>query len=202
MDQGLVALATAGVGLVGAIGGAAIGGIAAARGARVGAETAARATARQVRDQAAADHAHWLRERRLEACRDFLGAYDEYAGAATAFAKLLQGNLDGSGTPEPVTLHPSILALNRTYFLIRIVGSEEVRQAAKQVQHTQVEHAETLYAWRRAYLSQDDRDVADAVERHGTRLDQLSRAYGEFVAATNRAVATPVEPGEASDAPN
>ncbi|AJE84201.1 integrase [Streptomyces albus] len=69
MDQDLVALITAAVGLVGAIGGAAIGGLAAARGARTGAETAAKAkaTADQVRDQAVADRQHWLRERRLEA---------------------------------------------------------------------------------------------------------------------------------------
>lgn len=87
MAQGLVTLVTAGVRLVGAIGGAAIGGIAAARGSRIGAETAARATAKQVRDQAVIDHEHWLRGQRLEACGALLAAYHEYAIAASNVAR-------------------------------------------------------------------------------------------------------------------
>jgi hypothetical protein len=194
MDQGLVALVTAGVGLVGAIGGAAIGGFAAARGARSGAEMAARATARQVRDQALFDHAHWLRERRLEACRDFLGAYDEYAGAATAYEKLLTSDPNSAESAEPVTLRPSTLALHRIYFVIRILGPEALRQAAAQVRRMQEQHAENLYAWRTAYLRRDGQDLATARTRNADCLEELRDAYDAFVSATNRAIATPEQP--------
>lgn len=193
MDQGLVALVTAGVGLVGAIGGAAIGGIAAARGARIGAETTARATARQVQDQAAANHAHWIRERRLEACRDLLGAYDDYVGAASAFQRLLEGDPDSSEPAEPVTLHPSTLALARLYFLIRILGPESLRQAAWQLRQTQEGHAESLYAWRRAYLRRNDQEVGEALMQHDACRDQLIDAYNAFVQATNQAITVPAQ---------
>lgn len=63
--------------------GAAIGGLAAAWGTRTGAERAALAAQRQVRDQAVAEHLHWLRQQRLEAYEGFMRAYDSFARVAT-----------------------------------------------------------------------------------------------------------------------
>jgi hypothetical protein len=191
MDQELVALVAAGVGLAGAIGGAAIGGMAAARGARIGAETAARATASQVRDQARFEHAHWLRERRLEACRDFLSAYDEYASVASAFAKVLNAGPASPEQAEPVTLHPPTLALNRIYFVIRILGPQELRQAALVVTRKQEAHADTLYAWSRVYLTGSAQEVATAREQSGAAIEPMAEAHSAFVTAINRTIATP-----------
>ncbi|GFN05590.1 hypothetical protein ACTFBT_20695 [Streptomyces microflavus] len=77
MDQGTAALIAGLAGALGALGGALTGGIAAVRGARIGAETAAVAARQQVQDQAATEHAHWLRERRQETYGIFLAAAQE-----------------------------------------------------------------------------------------------------------------------------
>ncbi|MFD9425274.1 MULTISPECIES: hypothetical protein [unclassified Streptomyces] len=66
MDQGVAAFVAGIVGMAGALGGAAAGGYAAVRGARIAAESAAAATRRQVQEQAAAEHAHWLTDLRRE----------------------------------------------------------------------------------------------------------------------------------------
>ncbi|MFD3569699.1 hypothetical protein [Streptomyces sp. NPDC058667] len=188
MDQELVALVAAGVGLVGAIGGAAIGGMAAARGARIGAETAARATATQVRDQARYEHAHWLRERRLEACRDVLAAYDEYVSVSTAFARQLDADPE---LAEHVTLHPPTLALNRNYIAIRILGPQELRQAAWLVKQKQQDHMEALYAWKRVCLTGGDQEVVAARAQAGAAVEPMAEAHSAFVTVINQEIATP-----------
>jgi len=84
MDQGIAAVLAGVAGLIGA----GIGGIAAVLGARIGAETVARATSLEVRDQATVDHEHWLRGERLEAYKELLAAYDEYAIAASNVGRI------------------------------------------------------------------------------------------------------------------
>ena len=68
MDQGLSALIAGIAGMVGALGGAVAGGIAAVRGARIGAEKALDAVKIQVREQADAEHRHWVRQQRHQTC--------------------------------------------------------------------------------------------------------------------------------------
>lgn len=48
-----------------------------------GAERTARAAQQQVRDQATAEQAHWLRQRRFEAYEGSMRAYDSFARTAT-----------------------------------------------------------------------------------------------------------------------
>ncbi|MDF3141688.1 MULTISPECIES: hypothetical protein [unclassified Streptomyces] len=73
MDQEIAALIAAGFGLLGAV----VGGAAAVWGAKIGAERSAHAVKQQVQDQAAAEHAHWLRQQRSEAYEQFEDAYNE-----------------------------------------------------------------------------------------------------------------------------
>lgn len=72
MDQGLAAVVAAGVGLVGAVGGAVAGGWAAIRGARDAAERTAAATLEQARRQAESERAQWLRQERLQIYTDYM----------------------------------------------------------------------------------------------------------------------------------
>ncbi|MFD4141159.1 hypothetical protein [Streptomyces sp. NPDC058572] len=188
MNEGVAVVIAAVVGL----GGAYIGGSWTARGARIGAETAARATAEQVQDQAKVDHENWLRERRLEACQDLLSAYNDYAEAATTYAELLDAAPDGS-TPV-VTLPPSMMALSRSAFLIRILGPDELWHAAERVRQTQGDHAESLYAYRRAFEDGDDLGMTDSRRQQAPRKEQMTVAYGVFVRAANEAVVDSVRP--------
>lgn len=198
MDQGIVALATAGVGLIGAIGGAAIGGLAAARGARIGAETAARATARQVQDQAAAEHLHWLRERRLEACRDYLALYDEYARAAGTYSRLLDGDQGSIGASELGNMGPATSALLKAYFQIRLLGPDALRQAALQIQRVQQDHFDAMLEWRSAFLAEDDQAVTETRARQEALRSQLVEAHDAFLTAVNRSIAAVAEPGDSA----
>ncbi|MFJ9021629.1 hypothetical protein ACIRPU_16875 [Streptomyces sp. NPDC102259] len=192
MDEGLVALIAAGVGLAGAIGGAAIGGYAAARGARIGAETAARATARQVQDQAAVDHTHWLRERRLEAYQEFLKAYEQCAEVMNAILKQLAGEPDPSDLPDFAVLDPCTLALYRIYFLIRMLGPEEVRREASNVRHGYQDHVRYLRDWSRALLDGHDSEADAAQAEAAEARRQMKDGYSAFVRAANEAMSTPV----------
>lgn len=181
-----MALVSAGIGLVGAVGGAIVGGAAAARGARLGAQTAADATARQVRDQAYADHVHWLRERRLEAFREFMNAYDECVEQSLAFVRSFAGNPDRSDVPSAEVLYPTAMALGRGYALIRIVGPEAVRVEAAEVRQAHNKHAEHLLALREAHLRENDQSMAYFRSRARTSLDEMVGAYKKFVRAANQ----------------
>uniref|UniRef100_A0AAU2A172 Secreted protein n=1 Tax=Streptomyces sp. NBC_00093 TaxID=2975649 RepID=A0AAU2A172_9ACTN len=78
MDEGLAAVVAG----MAALAGAGIGGLCAVWGARIGAERAWDSARQQIRDQAAAEHGHWIRERRLEAYVGLLQEWDQVIGHA------------------------------------------------------------------------------------------------------------------------
>ncbi|MGW2087002.1 hypothetical protein [Streptomyces sp. NPDC001880] len=188
MDQGLVALITAGVGLVGAISGAAVGGIAAARGARLGAETTARATARQVHDQAAINHDHWLRGQRLESCRALLAAYDRYAIAASNISRALEGESPASGEMGNA-IGQAVSDIRNTYFQLRLLVSEDVLQPARALRLQVEDHKECLDRWLDAFLATDSQRVGAEQADEERLREQLGHFHGELVEAARRAVA-------------
>ncbi|MFE6149306.1 hypothetical protein [Streptomyces sp. NPDC057889] len=189
MDAEAVALVVAGVGLVGAIGGAAIGGAAATRGARLGAETAAKATEKQVKEQALNEHEHWLREQRLQAYRSLLLAYDKWATAATQ----MSGMLDWTRTdadPNPVDTGSPANEVTSAYVLIKLLGPEEVRQTATALWEGVYARYECLSKWRKAFLREDD----GAIEQARIKWEQLGGSgalHAAFVQAATEAVAQP-----------
>jgi hypothetical protein len=181
MDEGVVALATAGVGLIGAIGGAAIGGIAAARGARIGAETAARATVRQVHDQAAVDHGHWLRQQRLEAYGAMLIAYEEYGRAATVAQLFLERPESGVADPELGNVASRATAITRVYMKIRLLGPSAVKDKALRLRLKIDEHVESLGAWTEAARSADESGIQAAQSRAQALRGEIAQLYSEFL---------------------
>ncbi|GAA2071409.1 hypothetical protein GCM10009801_23020 [Streptomyces albiaxialis] len=75
MSQGLI------VGLIAAVCGllgTAFGAVVTARATKIGADKSAESATKQVRDQVNAEHAHWLRQERLNAYDGFLEAWDEF----------------------------------------------------------------------------------------------------------------------------
>ncbi|GAB2915543.1 hypothetical protein [Streptomyces mayteni] len=155
MDQGIAAVLAGIAGLLGA----AIGGFAATRGARIGAETAARASAQQVRDQAQVDHEHWLRGQRLEAWRALLASYDGYAIAASNMTRVLEGEIAGSadiGAEFGGKMHE----LRQAYFLVRLLGPNEVRETALQLRRGVQDHFDRVKEWTDVLLGMDGRAVA------------------------------------------
>ncbi|MCX5054680.1 MULTISPECIES: hypothetical protein [unclassified Streptomyces] len=190
MDEGLVALVTAGVGLVGAIAGAAVGGMGAIRGARIGAQTAAEATAKQVRDQSVVDHEHWLRGERLAACRNLLTAYSEYAVAASNMARVYEGSRPGD-VQIGLTMGASVTRFRDAYFQLRILGPDEVRAPALRFGNHVEAHNECITTWGDAIARLDAATVmeveAAAAEEERLRL-QFSDLHDAFVEAATQAM--------------
>ncbi|MET9759808.1 hypothetical protein ABZ016_12220 [Streptomyces sp. NPDC006372] len=74
MDQGLAGLLAGIAGLIGT----GVGGLATAYGARLGAAKTLEAAHAQVEAQSGAEHEHWVREQRRQACSDILDAYGTF----------------------------------------------------------------------------------------------------------------------------
>ncbi|MFE9333799.1 hypothetical protein [Streptomyces sp. NPDC006925] len=156
MDQGIAAALAGIAGLIGA----GIGGITAARGARIGAETAARATSLQVRDQATVDHEHWLRGQRLEAYKELLEAYDEYAIAASNVGRIFDFEITDSGSEHGRAFGQSVTAFRRAYFRVRLVGPEEIAERAFQLRSRIEDHNSCISELGDALLGRTDCSVA------------------------------------------
>lgn len=74
MDQGLAGLLAGIAGLIGT----GVGGLATAYGARIGADKTLEAAHAQVEAQSDAEHDHWVREQRRQACSDIVDAYGTF----------------------------------------------------------------------------------------------------------------------------
>lgn len=192
MDDGIIALVAAGVGLIGAIGGAAIGGAAAARGARIGAETAARATEKQVSDQADADHGHWIRDQRLEAYRAMLLAYEAYIVAASAAQRVLEGAVRELDDAERTALSSAVRAVMSAYFTVRLVGPVAVKDQALQIRMKVDDHVDYMSDWNQAAVAADEGRKEEARTQANLLRPQLARLHSDFVTA-GTATLTPVE---------
>ncbi|MEU9286754.1 hypothetical protein AB0D57_19060 [Streptomyces sp. NPDC048275] len=178
---------SAGVGLLGAIGGAAVGGVAAARGARLGAETTARATAKQVHDQASVDHEHWLRGQRLEACRILLAAYDEYAIAASMLTRALEREVEGSRDVGQA-FGQAVSAFRNAYWQVRLVGSADVREHASRLRRHLEDHKDCVDQWLDAALSMQGATIASARAEEERLRVQLGELHDAFMETASRAV--------------
>ncbi|WP_328620971.1 hypothetical protein [Streptomyces sp. NBC_00354] len=188
MDEGLVALITAGVGLVGGLSGAAIGGRAAVRGARLGAETTARATARQVHDQGTINHEHWLRGQRLESCRALLAAYDKYAIAASNISRALEGETQAS-REMGLAIGQGVSDIRNAYFQVRLLVSEDVLQPARNLRLHVEDHKECLDRWMDAFLAMDVQRVASEQADEERLREQLGHLHNALVEAARLEVA-------------
>ncbi|MGW6158589.1 hypothetical protein ACWFRM_36535 [Streptomyces sp. NPDC055144] len=187
MDEGLVALVTAGVGLVGAIAGAAVGGMGATRGARIGAQTAAETTAKQVRDQSVIDHEHWLRGERLAACRNLLSAYSEYAIAASNMARVYEGERQGS-SDIGLAFGASVTRFRDAYFQLRLLGPAELRTPARRLGDQVEVHKECIKRWGDAAVAMDVSVESDIVAEEERLRGQFSDLHDAFLEAATQAM--------------
>jgi hypothetical protein len=187
MDEGLVALVTAGVGLVGAIAGAAVGGAGATRGARIGAQTAAETTAKQVRDQSVIDHEHWLRGERLAACRNLLNAYSAYAVAASNMARVYEGERQGSADIG-LAFGASVTTFRDAYFQLRLLGPGELRAPARRLCDQVEDHQECIKRWGTAAVALDVASEPEIMAEEERLRFQFSDLHDAFLEAATQAM--------------
>ena len=195
MDQGIAAAFAGVAGLLGA----AIGGFAAVWGARVSAETTARATAQQVRDQAEVDHGQWLREQRLVAYRNLLVAYDKYSAVASALSRDLEPGTSSSPGPESLSVGGAADAVTQAYNEVRLVGPDDVRDAAEGLWGAVYEHSARLGTQQGAFFLGNDGEERVAREESERSMERCGSAHRALVAAVTHVVeGRPAVPGVAS----
>ncbi|WP_406429841.1 hypothetical protein OHA59_30350 [Streptomyces sp. NBC_01589] len=175
MDQGIAALVAAGFGLAGT----AVGGAAAVWGAKMGAERSAQAVKQQVQDQAAAEHAHWLRQQRSEAYEQFEDTYNEVA------------RLVALGEEQDVSQAAELIrTLHRWQARIEILGPVAVAESADGVLSVLMMRLAALTALHRMNSGADgtpDEDYArtinDLVDDSQFLPDRWREYHLDFVAA-------------------
>ncbi|WP_143688234.1 hypothetical protein [Streptomyces sp. 3214.6] len=187
MDDGLVALVTAGVGLVGALGGAAMGGLAAVRGARMGAETTARATIEQARTQERAQHDHWLRDERKRAAVLMLEAYDKFTIAASNVTRMFDLQIEAS----PDVWSAYNLTMNEirgAYFPLRLLGPIRVHQAARELWQLIEQYHEGIEEWADGIMTATDETRAEWRSREEQQRYALGRKHSDLIDAVSQSL--------------
>jgi hypothetical protein len=180
MGEGLVALVTAGVGLVGALGGAAMGGLAAVRGARIGAETTARATIEQARTQERAQHDQWLRDERKRAAVLILEAYDRFTIAASNVTRMFDLEIEASA--DIWSAHcASVNDIRAAYFPLRLLGPAHVHQAARELWQLIEEYHEGIQEWADGIMTATGETRAEWRAREEQQRYTLGRAHSQLI---------------------
>ncbi|MEV8198788.1 hypothetical protein AB0Q90_16155 [Streptomyces sp. NPDC079141] len=187
MDEGLVALVTAGVGLVGALGGAALGGLAAVRGARMGAETTARATIEQARTQERAQHDHWLRDERKRAAVLMLEAYDRFTIAASNVTRMFDLKIEASADLWSA-YNASMNEIRGAYFPLRLLGPTGVHQAARELWQLIENYNEGIQEWVDGIITATDETRAGWRAREEQQRHTLGGAHSDLIDAVSESL--------------
>lgn len=174
MKELVIALVAAAFGLAGTV----MGRVIAARSTRIGAEKNAESVRRQVQDQGAVEHGHWLRQQRLGTYEGFLEAWDECL-------RITQASGDGH-EPDSTGLDDLRGAAGRMAERARriaLLGPEEVTHAAEELTATMQEDVEVstrfIETAQAATAAVDGRPVAldamtEATEEYRQRTGQLA----------------------------
>ncbi|WP_432003461.1 hypothetical protein [Streptomyces sioyaensis] len=157
MDEGKAALYAATIGFAAAVIGAAAGGWASWKAARHGADAAVRAAVEQVKGQAKNEHAHWIRQERLNAYRIVLQACTDFM---TAVQRLETQALAGTNTDE---LHQLLEQRLRDVELstspLHLLGPSAVHAAALRLLAEADSTVDALTGWE--YLGDNTEAVND-----------------------------------------
>lgn len=187
MDQGIAALVTAGVGLVGTIVGAVVGGIAATRGARIGAETTARATIEQARAQEEAQHQHWLRDERKRAASTLLEAYDHFTIAASNVTRMFDLEIPASSDIW-TNYAESMSDIRKAYFPVRLLGPTRVHLAARELWQAIEDYHDGIQEWGDGITTASDETRAAWREREESRRMALGTLHSDLIDAASEAL--------------
>ncbi|MFJ4191070.1 hypothetical protein [Kitasatospora sp. NPDC089509] len=199
LGQGWAAVLAGGIGMVGALGGSLVGGWAAVRGARDTAALNAESARRQVVDQAAIEHRHWVRQERQKAYREVL---DAYAGV-TPMIWVVHESLaspEESERPRRLDLTERFDVLNSACSRLVLLGPTTVAEAGNALslalQEVERSFLRLVAGGPGALPSGSDRDRAVASMR--TAVKELRAAYIVFMRASRRVLVDGVAAEEAA----
>jgi len=163
----VIPLAIAVIGLAATGWGALVG----ARAARFGAEKNAEAVRRQVQDQGAVEHGHWMRQERMTAYESFLGAWDECLRITQTPAE--DHASDSAGLE---TLRVAAVRMAERARRIAILGPLDVARAAESLSKTMERDVKIV-----ARLTTEVQEaIADVEDGRPIDNDALAEATAEF----------------------
>ncbi|WP_146057520.1 hypothetical protein [Streptomyces sp. SM12] len=162
MDEGTVAVIAAGCGLLGSLLGAAF----TAWATKAGADKSADAVRGQAYDQAANEHAHWLRQQRLSACEGFLDAWDECTRRRKELARPAE---EGQHRPHHAELHQAATRMLERARRISILGPDEVAKSAQSISDATMENIEKEDRFGRYIVT-----AAARIREQGSHIRELS----------------------------
>ncbi|MFI7088522.1 hypothetical protein ACIBUR_33635 [Streptomyces anulatus] len=160
-----------------------LGAVVGARAARFVAEKSAEAVRRQVRDQGAVEHAHWLRQQRFSTYESFLEAWDECLRITQASAE--------ADDPDSTGLEGLRLAADHMAERARriaILGPPDLTHAAESLTETMQEDVKVAVRFievtQAAIAEVDGRPVsAEAMSEATEEYRRRSRQVAELVAS-------------------
>lgn len=154
-----------------------LGAVVGARAAKFGAEKSAEAVRRQVQDQGAVEHGHWLTQQRFNTYESFLEAWDECLRITQASAA---ADAPGSTGLEDLRLAADRMAERARR--IAVLGPPEVTHAAESLAETMQEDVKVAVRFievtQAAIAEVDGRPIpsaamSEATEEYGRRSQQL-----------------------------
>lgn len=187
MDQGIAAAFAGIAGLVGA----AIGGLATAYGARIGAHKSLEAVMLQVHQQSRAEHDHWLRDQRRQACVDFIDAFVAFArsvsdcGGYTATSQNIPSEvLDGA------LRDLQELIIRREH--LTLWGPPELVDLARRTTEAATTLRSEVGGWHEIRASRSADRIAEYRERVDAHMDTLGQSRAAFTDAARRVLGRPL----------
>ncbi|MGW8765792.1 hypothetical protein ACWGN5_25145 [Streptomyces sp. NPDC055815] len=145
MDQGLAAALAGIAGVVGA----GIGGLATAYGARVGAQKTIEAVHTQVAHQASAEHEHWTREQRRQACDETVAAWMTFITQSVPCQGRISRDQDLS-EEQFSALHEAFIALTIATAKLQLWGPDDLVSSARSMGSAAKQLHVAILRWPRA----------------------------------------------------
>ncbi|MFB6837085.1 hypothetical protein [Streptomyces sp. NPDC056361] len=180
MDQGLAAALAGIAGVVGA----GIGGLATAYGARVGAQKTIEAVHTQVTHQASAEHEHWTREQRRQACDETVSAWMTFVTLAVPCQGRISRDQDLS-EEQFNTLHEAFIALTIATAKLQLWGPDNLVSSANSMSSAAKQLHVAMLRWPQTLHGGDTAETSAAKEQIEACATSASAAWRSFASTAH-----------------
>lgn len=189
MDQGVAAVIA---GIAGVIG-TGVGGLATAYGARIGAQKSMEAVQVQVREQSEAEHSHWVREQRRQACVELTDALGAFAKSVAASWPLV---LEGRAVPHE--RFEALMSQTDSMLLIRghtqLWGPQPLTDTAHRLTEVADELRDLIERWQTVTDNGNQDEVRQCQQEWESKVAALKSARADFVIAARLTLAEAPQP--------
>lgn len=181
LDEGLA-------GLLAGLVGAGIGGMATAYGARIGGQKTLEAALTQVERQEVAEHRHWVREQRRQACGEVLDSYAAFSMPAHHVVALITGGQSLTSEeldPFSEAIGDLIISTGR----LHLWGPRELAEEGRAISQGVERMHQFAMLWNATSRLADQEELLDSQELVREQMAVVGRAMGVFARVARRTLA-------------